>query len=184
MTSHFLASHKTGVNKGKVPPFTVSVNGGTVPLFTLLIEISHLGRIFINLLKLGLGLIGVKNAVERIGHVRPAPVTILTGSDRSSAGFAVEHKCGILGDLETVIPEPLADLGGIDATRFGYLGNAYTLVFPYVLFDLLELGLDRFPAIRADSRTGNIVEHLTAILAIPYIHPINLPPILPFPKQC
>ncbi len=157
------------------------VNGGTVPLFTLLIEISHLGRILIRLLKLGLGFIGIKNAVERIGHVRPAFVAELAGSDGRSAAFAVEHKRGILGNLETVVPEPLADLGGIDAARFGNLRNADTLMFPDVFLNLLELGFHRFPAIWADNRTGNIVEHLTAVLAIPDIHPMNLPSYTPLP---
>ena len=156
---------------------------GTLPPFThcLLIQESHLGRILLGSLKLRLGFIGIKNAVERIGHVRLASVTVLAGSDGRSAAFAVEHKCGILGDLETVIPEPLADLGGIDAARFGNLRNADTLMFPDVFLNLLELGFNSFPAVRADSRTGNIVEHLTAALAIPDIHPINLPSYTPFP---
>ncbi len=159
------------------------MNAGTVPPFTrcLLIQISHLGRILLRLLKLGLGFIGVKDVIKRIGHVRPASVTELAGSYRRSAAFAVEHECGIFGDLEAVIPEPLTDLGGIDAARFGNLRNAYTLVCPDIFLNLLELGFNSFPAVRADNRTGNIVEHLTAALAIPNIHPINLPSYTPLP---
>ena len=170
------------MNKGTVPPFTGFVNRGTVPLFTspLLIKESHLGRILLGSLEFGLGLIGIEYAAECIGHVGSASVTKSSGSDRSTASLAVEHKRRILGDLETVIPEPLADLCRVNAACLGNLGNAYALMIPDVLLNLLELGFDRFPAIRANNGAGDIVEHLTAVSAILNIHSF-LPSYTPVP---
>ena len=121
------------------------------------------------------------HALEGIGHIGLASVAVSAGSDGLSAALTVEHKCRIFGNLETVIPEPLTDLCGVYAARFGNLRDADTLMIPDVLLNLLELGFDCFPAIRANYRSGDIVEHLTAASAILNIHPLDLPSYTPVP---
>jgi hypothetical protein len=112
----------------------------------------------------------INNTVQSITGISFAFVTKSSGSYRCSASFAVKHECGIFGNFEPVIPEPLTYLSGIYTASFGYFGYADALVISDIVLNFLEFSFGLFPAVGADRRSCNIIEELSAVLAISYIH--------------
>lgn len=112
----------------------------------------------------------IDNTVKAVGYAGLTSVTISSGSDRCSAAFTIEHKSGIFGNFKSVISEPLTDLTRIYSAGFGYFADTYTLVLSDVFFYFLEFSFGLLPAKRADRRSCDIIEELSAVLTISYVH--------------